>query len=136
METRITVPVSKIDEERRLVGGWAYVAKTADGEQVVDHSGDFIDDESWPELVEAFIAYGLESRSGDDMHAVFGVAKLAELFVSDEERWEQLGVPAGMLPKGVFVSFRIDDEHDDVWDAVKSGDRKALSIVGRGWRDG
>lgn len=136
METRITVPISKIDEERRLVGGWAYVAKTADGAQVTDNSGDFVDDESWSDLKDAFIAYGLESRAGDDMHATFGVSKLAEMFVSDQERWEQMGVPEGTLPKGVFVTYRVDEsvEGEAAWQAIKKGERKSLSIVGKGHR--
>lgn len=133
---RITVPITKVNE-RREFGGWAYVSKSVDGAQVVDHSGDVVDDVAWESMRDAFVDYALESRAGDDMHATFGVAKLAELFVSDEERWAQLGIPEGTLPRGVFATFRAESspEGDALWDAVKSGKRLALSIVGSGRRE-
>ena len=41
---RTTVKIESTKDDQRLVYGWLYVAKTKDGEQVVDHSGDFIED--------------------------------------------------------------------------------------------
>jgi hypothetical protein len=133
-EARITVPITKIDPDRRIFGGWAYVAKNRDGQTVVDRSGDVVDTpQAWQELVDAFYEYALEVRVGDEMHENFGVSKLAEFFVSDEERWEQMGIPEGVLPKGVFVSYLALD--DDLWAKIKSGDYRSLSIVGAGVRE-
>jgi hypothetical protein len=56
--------------------------------------------------------------------------------VSDPERWAQLGIPDNTLPQGVFVSYRLDEtsEGEAAWQAIRKGERKALSIVGRGHR--
>jgi hypothetical protein len=138
MKTSRLVPITKLDDERRLFGGWAYVAMTKTGRQVVDQSGDVVDTaEAWEAMKDAFLQYALESRKGDLEHETFDVAKLVELFVSDEERWEQMGIPAGTLPKGVFVTFRALDTPggDQLWDGVKSGRLHSLSIVGEGWRE-
>jgi hypothetical protein len=138
METRATIPITKIDDDQRIFGGWAYIAVTKTGDPVEDHSGDVIDTpEAWAALKDAFIRYALESRQGDDMHATFGVAKLAELFISDPERWEQVGIPAGTLPQGVFLTFKADDTPDGerLWQRIKTGELSALSIVGAGRRE-
>jgi len=134
MEHEFTVPITKIDPDRRIFGGWAYVAKTADGQVVTDHSGDMVDTpEAWRQLVDAFYNYAVEVRAGDEQHQEFGVSKLAEFFVSDPERWEQIGIPQGVLPQGVFVSFRAVDEA--FWQKIKGGAYQALSIVGTGVRE-
>jgi hypothetical protein len=134
MEHEFTVPITKIDPDRRIFGGWAYVAKTADGQIVTDHSGDMVDTpEAWRQLVDAFYDYAVEVRAGDEQHQEFGVSKLAEFFVSDPERWEQIGIPQGVLPQGVFVSFRAVDEQ--FWQKIKDGAYQALSIVGTGVRE-
>jgi len=135
MDTELTVPISKLDPDQRLFGGWAYIAKTADG-QVVDHSGDVVDDQAWPVLKQAFIDYALEVRKGDDNHQSFEVADLAELMIFDQERRDMLGLP-DTIPDGVFVSFKAADspEGEALWQAIKNGDRQALSIVGAGRRE-
>lgn len=138
IESHVQIPIVKIDPDQRLFGGWAYVAITKDGAPVEDHSGDLVDtDDAWQMLKDAFVKYALESRAGDDMHQEFGVAQLVEMFISDEERWQQIGIPEGTLPKGVFLSFKADDseEGDRLWDRVKAGHLKSLSIVGRGYRE-
>ena len=133
-ETRLTVPITKIDDERQVYGGWAYVAKDAAGDVVVDHSGDVVDTpEAWTAMVDAFYEYALVGRDGDEMHQTFGVSKLAEFFVSDPERWEQLGIPAGVLPQGVFVSYHTDDAA--VWAKIKDKTYGSLSIVGSRYKD-
>ena len=110
------------------------MAKHADGQLAVDHSGDVVDTpQAWDSLVDAFTEYALTGRDGDEMHQTFGVSKLAEFFVSDPTRWEQLGIPAGVLPQGIFVSYRA--ETDDLWGKIKDGTYTALSIVGTGYRE-
>lgn len=137
MEITHTVDIIKVDEDRRLFGGWAYVARDASGRQVVDHSGDVVDtDEAWNALKDAALRYAVEVRAGDDMHRDFGVAKLAEFMVWDEEKREQLGIEGGPQ-RAIFTSFRAEDtpEGEAYWQKIKRGDVKALSIVGRGRRE-
>ena len=138
METRVEVPIAKLSEER-LFGGWAYVAVDADGEVVPDHSGDIVDTpEAWDAFRKALVDYALSVRKGDDNHESFEVADLVELFVLDEERRHALNIPDGVLPKrAAFVSFRAADtpEGDALWDAIRKGERKMLSIVGLGERE-
>lgn len=138
MDDHLTVPIAKIDLERRLFGGWAYVAHARDGSQVVDHSGDVIDTpEAWTALTDSFVEYALESRSGDLDHAEFGAADLVEMFISDVEKRAALGIPEGLLPDGVYVSFkaRSSPAGRRLWEQVKSGAIRSLSIVGDGWRE-
>ena len=135
---KVRVAISKISDEQRMWGGWAYVAKTADGTVVEDHSGDVVDTpEAWAALEKAFTDYALESRAGDDAHTVFGAADLVEMFISTPEKRAQLGIPDGTLPDGVFVSFKAaaTPEGDALWAKVKSGEYRALSIVGAGRRE-
>lgn len=132
------VPIAKVDLERRLFGGWAYIAHAQDGTQVVDHSGDVVDTpEAWDSLSDAFVDYALESRSGDLNHEEFGAADLVELFISDAEKRAALGLPEGSLPDGVYVSFkaRRSPAGRRLWEQIKSGAIRSLSIVGEGWRE-
>ena len=132
------VPIAKIDLERRLFGGWAYIAHARDGSQVVDHSGDVVDTpEAWQALSDSFVEYALESRSGDLDHVEFGAADLVEMFISDGEKRSALGLPDGSLPDGVYVSFkaRSSPAGRRLWEQVKSGAIRSLSIVGDGWRE-
>ena len=138
MDDHLTVPIAKVDLERRLFGGWAYIAHASDGSQVIDHSGDVIDTpECWDALSDAFVEYALESRSGDLDHVEFGAADLVEMFISDAEKRAALGLPEGSLPDGVYVSFkaRRSPAGRRLWEQVKSGQIRSLSIVGDGWRE-
>jgi len=138
MDDQMIVPIAKVDLERRLFGGWAYVAHARDGSQVVDHSGDVVDTrEAWDALSDSFVEYALESRSGDLDHVEFGAADLVELFISDAEKRAALDLPEGALPDGVYVSFkaRTSPAGRRLWEQVKSGAIRSLSIVGDGWRE-
>ena len=138
MSNPLRVPIAKVDLERRLFGGWAYIAHARDGSQVVDHSGDVIDTpEAWAALSDSFVDYALDSRSGDLDHAEFGAADLVEMFISDAEKRAALGLPEGSLPDGVYVSFkaRTSPAGRRLWEQVKSGAIRSLSIVGDGWRE-
>jgi hypothetical protein len=137
METTHTVPITKIDDERRLFGGWAYVARDAEGNVVTDHSGDFVkSDEAWEVLKDAATAYAVDVRAGDDMHSVFNVSQLAEFVVLDDEKRAQMGITGGP-ERAVWMTFRADDTpHGDIlWGKVKRGEVSALSIVGSGRRE-
>lgn len=122
---------SKLDPERRLAFGWAYVSER-DGQVVTDHSGDFIDNAALSELEDAAYEYVLTSREADDMHERFeGVAKLVESVMFTPEKLSAMGLPETVI--GWWVGFRVSD--DDVWQKVKSGEYAAFSIRGTGVRE-
>jgi hypothetical protein len=131
----VCVPILKLDDEQRLFGGWAYVARLADGTLVEDHSGDVIDTpEAWEALTKAFIKYALVGRTGDLMHTDFEAADLVEMAIFDLAKRQALGLPERVLPDGIYVSFKARETPagERLWKGVKSGRIRALSIVGTG----
>lgn len=135
MEVAFDGAIAKVDDEQGRVFGWAYVF-SKDGEPVVDHSGDVIDDpESKAAFEDAFHNYVLEHRNGDLDHETFGVSKLVEAFVLTKEKAEAMGIQTNR--EGAWVGYEIDRSTDDgrrAWELVKSGERPAFSIVGSGTR--
>ncbi|MHC4512036.1 MAG: XkdF-like putative serine protease domain-containing protein [Planctomycetota bacterium] len=117
--------VIKVDEAQQLVFGWLYVMKTRDGEQVVDHSTEYIPEVD--ELEKAMYDYVLESRESNDMHDGPVTGRLVESFVSTPEKLEAMGLPADALPQGVWVGFKLDEES---FDKVRRGERTMFSIEG------
>jgi hypothetical protein len=99
--------VAKLDTTKHLVFGWAYVSKTRDGEQVIDHSGEFMD----PEVLEdAVYKYVLESRDANDMHDGPVTGKLIESFVVTPDKLEAMGLEKNALPLGAWVGFKLEPE--------------------------
>lgn len=123
--------IAKVDEDQRLVFGWAYIAADKDGTVIIDKQGDFIDDPE--ELAKAAYDFVLESREGDLMHTEIPVSRLVESIVFTPEKLEKMGVPEGTMPTGWWVGFYVDD--DDVWAGVKKGTWGAFSIGGQGVRE-
>ena len=121
--------IVKSDPRRRMVYGWAYVAKTADGEQVVDHSGDVIDDPA--ELESAAIDFVLKSRQGDSDHDYEPKAVLVESIYLDKAKAEAMGLECP-VPTAWWVGFKVTDEA--VWERVAKGELTAFSIGGAGMR--
>lgn len=122
--------ITKIDEDKRLVFGWASIIKDAEGRVLLDRQNDFIDDEV--ELEQAAYLYALNSRDGGEMHIRKGVSTMVESVVFTKEKQEALGIPAGTMPVGWWIGFRVND--DRVWDAVKKGDYAGFSVHGTGQR--
>ena len=137
METvRFVCHIEKSEPEQRRFWGKGYIHTTAEG-QVADHSGDVIDTpETQRALEDAFYGYVKESRSGDSEHELFDAATMIEGFVVTKEK-----KAAGLFPtdmdEGIYVGFEAHqtDAGDLLWDGVKSGRLKALSIVGEGMRE-
>jgi hypothetical protein len=117
--------VAKINEEKRLVFGWAYVCKRSDGEQVIDHSGEFI--ESMADVEDAVYEFVLDSRETDDMHTEDVTGHLVESVVFTKEKMAAMGIPEGTVPEGIWVGFKLDEE---AFAKVRSGERAAFSIFG------
>ena len=122
---------TKLDDDRRLAFGWAYVAEE-DGQVVVDHSGDFVDKAALPSLEEAAYDYVLTSREADEMHEkLTGVAQLVESFMLTPEKAAAMGITTKRY--GYWVGFKVAD--DAVWAKVKDGTYKGFSIRGTGERE-
>lgn len=129
--TDSTHQIVKIDDDKRLVFGWASIIKDADGRVLIDRQDDFIDSED--ELEKSAYDYVLNSRDGGEMHVRKGVSTVVESVVFTKEKQEALGIPEGTMPVGWWVGFRVDD--DDVWSAVKKGDYIGFSVHGTGQRN-
>jgi hypothetical protein len=124
------------EDEQRRFWGRGYIHTTPNG-PVEDWSGDIIDTpETQTELEEAFYGFVKDYRSGDAGHELFDAAVLIEGFVVTKEKIAAGFFPEGM-DEGIYVGFeaRDTDIGEVLWEGVKSGRYKALSIVGSGSRE-
>lgn len=118
MEISVEVPIKLADEARRLAFGWANVFRLTDGTPVTDSHRETIDtDEAVAAIEDAVYRYVLESRSGDEEHVNYGVARLVETMVFNAEKREAIarhtatldvlrsGIPTGDpgFPRAVAV---------------------------------
>lgn len=131
-QTEDTFSIFKTDDDKRLVFGWASISITVDGIQLEDHQHDLIDPE---DLEEAAYEYVLNFRDTGEEHisTMRKKGKLVESCVFTEEKQKAMGIPAGTLPVGWWIGFKIED--DDAWSRVKSGVYKMFSIEGRATRE-
>lgn len=126
------VEFAKIDDDRQLVFGWAYVAKDADGNVRVDTDDDFIDDDD--ELEKAAYEFLKSSRRGHAMHAKQDVANLVESIVFTKEKQERMGIPSGVLPElAWWVGYHVHDP--ETWNLVKEKKLRGFSMGGKGMRE-
>lgn len=121
--------IAKPDDDKHLAFGWANVAIRADGEEIEDWQEDIIEPE---ELENAAYQYVLLYREGGEMHERGGAAVLVESVVFTEEKMQAMGIPAGTLPIGWWIGFKVTDE--DVWEKVKDGTYPMFSIEGEAER--
>ncbi|CAB4195120.1 Phage-like element PBSX protein, XkdF [uncultured Caudovirales phage] len=127
--------ISKLEDDKQIVFGWAYTTHDPSGEVVVDKSGDFIDDPGV--LEDAAYSFVLHSRMGGQDHARDGdspVVKstMVESMVFTPEKAEAMGIPQGIVPTGWWVGFKVED--DRLWSQVKDGRYQSFSIHGSGVR--
>lgn len=133
---RFVCHIEKSAPEERRFWGRGYIHTTQDG-QVTDYSGDVVDDpESQRELEQAFYEFVKNVRTGDAGHEVFDAATMIEGFVVTTEKKAAGLFPDGM-DEGVYVGFEANttDEGDVLWDGIREGRYKQLSIVGTGTRE-
>ena len=121
--------IMKSDDEKMLAFGWANVSMRVDGELIEDWQADIIEPE---ELENAAYEYVLLYHEGGEMHERGGVAVLIESVVFTEEKMQAMGIPAGTLPVGWWIGFKITDK--DVWEKVKNGTYQMFSIEGEAER--
>jgi hypothetical protein len=122
--TAATLSVTKtaVDEEQRIVRGWASVA-TKGGETVTDLQNDQIAIEALTKAAHAFIA---GSRASLKNHAGKPVGTVVESMIFDRELQDALGVDAGA--EGWLIAVHVVD--DATWAEVKKGALMSFSIGG------
>jgi len=123
----ITGKILKVDEEQRLIFGWASVI-TEKGEAVVDLQGDIIESDV---LVKAVNEFMENVRVGKTMHVGEETGKVIHSLPVTKEICDALGIQSDL--EGWVVAYKVYD--DSVWDRVKSGELRAFSIGGRAQRE-
>lgn len=124
--------IKKADADKRLVFGWALVSATSDGQQIIDHQGDIVDQE---DLEEGAYEYVLNFRDAGEEHipGLRKKARMVESVVFTEEKLKAMGIPAGTIPYGWWIGFYVDD--DRTWELIKNGTYRMFSIEGRAVRE-
>ena len=124
--TEIKADILKVDEDERIVWGWAYVS-TVKGVPSVDHSNESVSPEV---LVKAATNFMLSVRTAKAMHQGDSVGEVVHSFPLTNELGKSLGVSSDR--EGWIICMKIHDEK--VWQSVKSGELSAFSIGGRALR--
>lgn len=121
----------KMDDDKRLVFGWASISITTEGEQLEDLQHDLINPE---DLEEAVYEYVLHFRDTGEEHRphLRKKGKLVESCVFTVEKQRAMGLPEGILPVGWWIGFKIED--DEAWEKVKNGTYRMFSIEGKAQR--
>lgn len=118
--------VLKVDEEQRMVFGWASVAIMDANQPVVDLQGDTIDG---PTLEKAAYDYVRRYRTVNDMHTGGAVGDLVESFIVTPEKLKAMGLERKGAPEvGMWVGYKLDETE---WAAFKRGERPMFSIEGQ-----
>lgn len=125
-EWTVVIPIEKIDNEERLVFGWANVPHPI-GKDLGEPKIDLQDDQIYlSDLEKAAYEYVEFSREGDEMHTERVTAQLVESMVFTPEKMEKMGVEwEGSW--GWWTGHRVDE---DVFEKVKDGTYTMLSIGG------
>jgi len=121
------VKILKIDEEQRIIYGWASVT-TYKGELIVDLQGDVIKTET---LHKAFNEFMKGVRVGKINHSGEQVGQIVHSFPMSKDICEALGIQSDK--EGVISGFHVTD--DDLWNKVKSGEYAEFSIGGRAQKE-
>jgi hypothetical protein len=120
--------VLKVDEEQRIIYGWASVTKV-NGELVVDHQDDVIETETLHKAVNKFME---NVRVGKLMHQGEQVGQIIHSFPVSKEIMDALGIQTDK--EGWITGYKVYD--DNLWDDVKSGKYAAFSIGGAALKEG
>lgn len=126
----LEIPITKADDARQLVFGWASVAVAKDGTPVIDLQGDVIAIE---DLEAAMYTYVQESGELNFDHAGETRGQLVEALVFTPDKLDKMGIPAGTVPLGAWVGYHLPDQAD--YQQAKEGGLLMFSIEGRGVRE-
>lgn len=120
-------PFAKIDEEQRIVFGWANVCLDCSGAPVVDSHDDIIDPTDFEKAAYDFNLEFHKAAFGEN-HEGEAKGRLVESVFFTPDKLEAMGLKKNALPTSWWVGFKIDDE--DAWDRIKKGEHKMFSIQG------
>jgi hypothetical protein len=115
--------VLKVDDEQRIVYGWASVV-TEDGAPVVDSQGDVIEPIEMEKMANDFM---LDVRTAKAMHAGDKIGEVIHSLPLTDALTKALGLQSDM--EGWIVGVKIHS--DEVWESVKSGEFAGFSIGGK-----
>lgn len=128
--TQVRFDVTVKAAEGRTLAGWAYVTHDPDGQQQVDHSGEFIDD---PEVLRRAF-HGLVKAGGQRIDVghngdYLGQIVAAVVFTPEtlNAMAQTFGQPITGMPYGAWIEIEVPEE---VHARVRSGKLKMLSIEG------
>lgn len=123
----MTQQVIKVDEEQKIIYGWASVT-TVDGEHIVDRQGDVIKTDTLHKAVNEFME---GFRVGKLMHEGEQVGQILHSFPVSKDIAEALGIETNM--EGWIVGYKVYD--DNLWEEVKLGKYAAFSIGGSAMKE-
>jgi hypothetical protein len=126
----LEAPISKADDTRQQLFGWASIAVRKDGEQIEDLQGDVIDID---DLEAAWYDYVLESGQLNILHKGDCQGQLIEAMVFTPEKLAALGLPAGSLPLGAWVGYFVADPA--CYQMIKAQGFVMFSIEGSAFRE-
>lgn len=118
------VKVCKVDEDERLVFGWASVSTDGDGSLVIDSDGEAIEPR---ELEQAVYDYVLEAREAGELHKGEAIGRMVESFVMTPEKASAMGLNVPQMT-GWWFGVKVDS--DEAFAKVKDGTYRCFSIQG------
>ena len=127
----ITGTITKLNEEQRLVFGWASIIDDENGTPIIDSQGDVIKSSELEKMAYDFV---LNVRKASNMHdkSTIGIGDLVEAVVMTTEKQLAMGISKeNLLPQGMWVGFNIIPE---VFAKIKSGELSDFSIGGKAKR--
>jgi hypothetical protein len=116
------IPITKIDQERREVWGWAAIEQPDQSQEIMDYQSSKPHFENWTNLAQKRSG-GKSKGNVREMHQASAAGKLIELRADDAN-------------KGFYVGAKIVD--DDAWRKVEEGVYTGFSVGGsyvRRWPD-
>lgn len=120
-QVTLDVPITKVDEDRHLVFGWASIS-SVDGKLLVDKQDDVITEEMLEQA--AYEAMLQTEGDGDAMHDRVPVSQMVESMVFTAEKQAALGIDLGKV--GWWVGYYVSDQQ--AWEGIKKGDYTMFSI--------
>lgn len=126
-DVTLTANIAKVNDEERMVYGFASVAKDGD-KTLVDRQGDMISEVELVKMAHRFIK---GARHGKVMHAGKPMAEIVESVVLRPEVAKALGLE-NFTKTAWVIGMKVHD--DATWERVKKGELKAFSIGGKGKR--
>lgn len=96
------VDITKKDEEKQYVFGWAKIAVDENGNQLIDRQNDLIDPEELEQTAYTYVEF---YREAGEMHERGGAGVLIESIIFTKEKMKTLGIEEGTLPEGWWVGF-------------------------------